>query len=123
MSLERLFAKSQIVSLHLPASVETKHLINARSLSAIKRGAWLINTSRGSLVDESAVVEALKDGRLGAAALDVFEEEPVSPSNPLLELPNVVLGAHNGSNTSEAVERTTWLAVDNLIRGLGKESE
>jgi D-3-phosphoglycerate dehydrogenase len=87
----------------------------------MKDGAWLINISRGTLVDEAALVVALKDGKVGAAALDVFEEEPVALDNPLLGFDNVIVGAHNGSNTVEAVARTTTMAVDNLIRGLEME--
>ena len=121
VTLDSLLAASDVISLHVPALPETHHLIDERTLSRMKHGAWLINTSRGSLVDETALVVALKDGKVGAAALDVFEEEPVSLGNPLLGLDNVIVGAHNGSNTVEAVARTTARAVDNLIRGLAKE--
>lgn len=96
-------------------------MIDQEALAAMKPGAWLINTSRGSLIDEKALIAALMDGKIGAAALDVFEEEPVKPDNPLLGLDNVILGSHNGSNTTEAVARTTSGAVANLIRGLGLE--
>lgn len=119
VSLERLLAEADVVSLHVPASKETHHLINANTLSQMKQGAWLINTSRGALVDEAALVDALREGQIAAAALDVFEDEPVSPANPLLSFESVVVGAHNGSNTVEAVARTTDAAVANLIKGLG----
>ena len=119
VGLDDLLARSDIISLQLPATPETDHLIKAESIAKMKRGAWLINISRGSLVDENALVEALDDGAIGAAALDVFEFEPVSAENPLLGFENVIVGSHNGSNTHEAVERTTTLAVNNLLNGLG----
>jgi D-3-phosphoglycerate dehydrogenase len=121
VELTDLLAESDVVSLHLPVTPETRHLINTPALELMKHGAWLINVSRGALVDEDALVVALGQGRIGAAALDVFEEEPVSASNPLLGFDNVIVGSHNGSNTSEAVARTTELAVENLIEGLMPE--
>ncbi len=119
--LAELLSESDVISLHLPATLETTHMIGEEALASMKPGAWLINTSRGSLVDERALIAALMDGKIGAAALDVFEEEPVKSDNPLLSLDNVILGSHNGSNTMEAVDRTTARAVANLIRGLGME--
>jgi D-3-phosphoglycerate dehydrogenase len=117
--LDRLLAESDVISLHLPLAPETIHLFDEATLGKVKPGAWLINTSRGALVDEPALLAALLEGRIAAAALDVFEQEPVAPDNPLLGLDNVIAGSHNGSNTSEAVARTTRVAVDNLITGLG----
>ena len=121
VGLDDLLARSDIVSLQLPATPETDHLINAESIAKMKRGAWLINISRGSLVDEKALVVALDEGTIGAAALDVFESEPIAPDHDLFGFENVVVGSHNGSNTGEAVERATDLAVDNLLSGLGLE--
>ncbi len=120
--LPELLAGCDVISLHLPATSETTHLIGETALASMKPGAWVINTSRGSLIDEKALVTALAEGKIGAAALDVFEEEPVKADNPLLSMENVILGSHNGSNTSEAVDRTTARAVENLIRGLGLEA-
>jgi D-3-phosphoglycerate dehydrogenase len=118
VELYDLLGASDIVSLHLPATPDTRHLINADTLAMMKQGAWLINTSRGALVDEAALVSALIEGKIGAAALDVFEKEPVSPDNPLIAMDNVIVGSHNGSNTHEAVARTTHAAITNLIVGL-----
>jgi D-3-phosphoglycerate dehydrogenase len=119
VELHDLLGTSDVVSLHLPLTRETNHLINEPALGLMKPGAWLINISRGALVDEHALIAALNAGRIGAAALDVFEEEPVSADNPLLAMENVIVGSHNGSNTTEAVARTTEMAVANLIKGLG----
>ena len=121
VDLETLLSEADVVSLHVPATEQTGHLVNEKTIAQMKNGAWLINTSRGALVDEPALVSALESGQIGAAALDVFEEEPVSARNPLLHLPNVIVGSHNGSNTVEAVARTTELAVQNLLKGLGIE--
>jgi len=119
VELHDLLTSSDVVSLHLPLTPDTRHLINGPALGLMKPESWLINISRGALVDELALVAALKEGRIGAAALDVFEEEPVSSDNPLLAMDNVIVGSHNGSNTAEAVFRTTEKAVANLIEGLG----
>lgn len=119
VDLDELLAVADVISLHAPATEGTRHIINEDSLSKMKDGIWLVNTSRGALVDERALVSALQSGKVGGAALDVFESEPVAADNPLLEFDNVIAGSHNGSNTAEAVERTTWLAVENLVKGLG----
>lgn len=116
--LDDLLAASDIVSLHLPAQQPAVPLIDETAIRKAKKGFWLINTSRGSLVDEEALLSGLKSGQVGAAALDVFREEPIDPEHPLLRHPHLIVGAHNGSNTHEAVARTTRLAVMNLIEGL-----
>lgn len=119
VDIEAVFAEADVISLHVPATPETSHLIDVDAIRRMKQGVWIVNTSRGALIDEPALVEALESGAVGAAALDVFDEEPVARDNPLLGFDNVVAGSHNGSNTVEAVERTTRMAVDNLITGLG----
>lgn len=118
VSFEELLARSEIISLHAPATPETRHIIGADAFAAMRPGTWLINIARGSLVDEEALVSALENGTLAAAALDVFEREPIAADHPLLGHPNVILGSHNGSNTQEAAERTTSAAMANLISGL-----
>lgn len=122
VDLDELFGHSDIVCLQVPATRETSHMVNEESLAQMKEGVWLVNISRGSLVDEEALTRALREGRVGGAALDVFEREPVDSSNELLSMDNVVVGSHNGSNTHEAVERTTRAAVANLLVGLGVSS-
>ncbi len=106
-TLPQLLAASDIVSLHLPLTADTDGLIDRAALSSMKPGAVLVNTSRGPIVDEDALADALRDGRLAAAGLDVFGVEPVSPDNPLLGLDNVVLTPH-----------VTWYTVDTMRRYL-----
>ncbi len=111
--LGELLARADVVSLHLPLSEETRHLIDSAALAQMKRGAVLVNTSRGPIVDEAALVEALTAGRIAGAALDVFEHEPeVHPG--LLGLENVVLVPHLGSATRETREAMGMLCVEAL---------
>ena len=114
MALDRLLATSDIVSLHCPLTPETRHLIDQAALARMKRSAYLINTSRGPVVDEAALAWALKNRIISGAALDVFEEEPkVHPD--LLSLENVVLVPHLGSATTETRTAMAVLAVRNVI--------
>ena len=93
-TLAELLQQSDVVSLHLPATPETHHMINAETLALMKPGAYLVNTSRGALIDEKALYEALISGHLSGAALDVYETEPVVKGNPLFDLDNIVLAPH-----------------------------
>jgi glyoxylate reductase len=119
-TLEGLLAESDVVSLHLPATPETHHLISAQTLAKMRPGAILINTSRGSLVDEAALAKALTDGPLGAAGLDVFEKEPLVHPD-LLPLSNVVLTAHIGSATLATRQRMGDAALRNLLAFLRQQ--
>lgn len=101
VSLDELLRKSDFVSLHLPATPQTHHLINAGTLGLMKPNAYLINTSRGALVDETALYEVLSTGRIRGAALDVYETEPVQKGNPLFELDNIVLAPHVSAMSHE----------------------
>lgn len=117
---ERLLSESDFLSLHLPLSAETRHVINAKTISQMKPGAVLVNTSRGGLVCEADLIPALRDGRLGGAALDVFEEEPTPADNPLRTLPNVVLTPHAAGVDTKSLEdmaRSAAEAVADLRRG------
>ena len=114
-SLDELLAQSDIVSLHLPSSPATADLINAGTLSRMKRGAVFINTSRGGLVDEDALVAALVSGQLSAAGLDVFKVEPLPANSPLLKLDNVVLAPHLGGIDQDALDAMGRLAAQCLV--------
>jgi glyoxylate reductase len=114
LDLDELLATSDVVSLHTPLTPETRHLIGARELGLMKPTATLVNTARGAVVDEAALVEALREGRIAGAGLDVFEHEPdVHPG--LLELENVVLVPHIGSATVETRATMAELAARNAI--------
>ena len=118
-----LLADADVVSLNCPLTPDNWHMIGDAALATMKPGAFLINTARGPLVDESALATAVRRGHLAGAALDVFEVEPLPSDSPLRELPNVILGSHNASNTAEAVERTNRLAVDNLLASLAGRAD
>ena len=115
-TLAALLEESDIVSLHVPETPETIGMIDAAALARMKPGAVLVNTARGSLVDEAALTGALKSGRLGAAGLDVFAREPVAPDNPLLGLDNVALAPHVAWLTMDTIERSLVVALDNCRR-------
>ena len=118
VGLESLLADSNVISLNAPLTAESRHLLNADALGRVQHGTWVINTARGGLIDESALIAALERGQVGAAALDVFEVEPLPMDSPLRGFEQVILGSHNASNTIEAGHRTSERAIDNLIRGL-----
>jgi phosphoglycerate dehydrogenase-like enzyme len=110
-SFAELLGQADIVSLHMPATVQTNDLINRQTLAQMKRGAVLINTSRGALVDEDALCDALKSGHLLGAGLDVFKIEPLPLDSPLLALDNVLLSPHMGGLDEESLEAMTALAA------------
>jgi D-3-phosphoglycerate dehydrogenase / 2-oxoglutarate reductase len=120
-SLDALLAQSDVVSLHAPATAETRHLINGFRLQAMKPGSILINTARGSLVDEQALADALRSGHLAGAGLDVFEREPVERHNPLLHLENVVLTDHIASHTWAGHHRLYEMAIHHASQALRGE--
>jgi len=111
-----VLAQADIVSLHVPLTPETRGMIDAGALASMRRGAILINTARGGLVDEAALVTALCSGHLRGAGLDVFDHEPVDPDNPLLGLPNVVIAPHMAWLTPETLDRSLAAAFENIRR-------
>ena len=115
-----LFGACDFLVLCTPATAQTRHLVNPNTLGRMRDGAYLVNVSRGALVDESALAEALATGRLAGAALDVFEHEPLPADSLLRDLAGCVFGSHNASNTEQGVLRASERAVDNLISGLSQ---
>jgi glyoxylate reductase len=112
--LDRLLAESDFVSIHAPLKPETHHLIGARELALMKPSAFLVNTARGPIVDEEALVRALTDRRIAGAGLDVYEREPRVEA-ALLTMPNVVLTPHLGSAVAELREAMAHVVVDNIV--------
>jgi phosphoglycerate dehydrogenase-like enzyme len=114
--LDQLLAKSDVIVLSLPHTPDTKQIIGRRELDRIKRGALLVNIARGKLVDDAAVVEALQDGRLGGAALDVFTREPLDAASPYWDLPNVIVTPHTAGAMQDYWTPLVALFSDNLRR-------
>lgn len=113
--LERLLKESDFVTVHVPLTPETHHLINEDRLRTMKKTACLVNTSRGPVVDEKALYKALKEGWIWAAGLDVWEKEPVDVSNPLLELNNVTAAPHIASGSIATRTRMAVMAAENMV--------
>jgi (S)-sulfolactate dehydrogenase len=120
-SLEQLLAQADIVSLHTPLTAETRHLIGARALAGMKKGAILVNAARGGVVDEAALAEALKAGRIGGAALDVFEVEPLTAEAGarFAGLSNLLLTPHIAGVTEESNVRVSSLVARKVAEHLG----
>lgn len=117
--LYSLLSESDFVSINCDLNPTSYHLINAQTLARMKPSAVLINTARGPIVEETALIEALQAGRLAGAALDVFEVEPLPLDSPLLKMDNVLLAPHNANSSPAAWERVHWNTIKNLLEGLG----
>ena len=120
--LRDMLQTADFVSLHVPLSPETHHLIGADEFAAMKPTAVFVNTSRGPLVDQQALYQALESGRIYAAGIDVTEEEPIPPDDPLLTLENVIIAPHIGSASVATRTKMATLAAQNLIAGLRGET-
>jgi D-3-phosphoglycerate dehydrogenase len=118
LSLQGLLEQADFVSLNCDLNPTSFHLINSRSLGWMQPEAVLINTARGPIVDEPALIEALRGSRIGGAALDVFEVEPLPADSPLLNMDNVLLAPHNSNSSPAAWERVHWNTIRNLLQGL-----
>jgi lactate dehydrogenase-like 2-hydroxyacid dehydrogenase len=118
VDLNTLLSESDIVSLHCDLNPQTKHMMNASALGRMRPGSILINTSRGGVVDQQALVVALTEGPLAAAGLDVTDPEPLDPNHPLVALPNCVIVPHIGSATHTARDAMARIAAENLIAGI-----
>jgi D-3-phosphoglycerate dehydrogenase / 2-oxoglutarate reductase len=121
-SLEDLMHRADFVSVNCDLNPTSFHIINAASLSWMRASAVLINSARGPLVDEPALVAALQTGQIVGAAMDVFEVEPLPADSPLLKLDNVMLAPHNSNSSPAAWERVHWNTLRNLVEGLGMDS-
>jgi len=120
-SLDDLLAQADFVSIHVPLTTETRHLINASALAKMKRTAILVNTARGGIVEEAALGEAVRDGRIAGAGLDVIEDEPMKADHPLAGLPTILLTPHMAGVTEEAMMRMAQNAAEDVLRVLRGE--
>jgi len=118
VDLETLLKSSDFVSLHVPLNEKTRNLIGEKELRLMKKSAVLINTSRGAVVDENALVRALKEGWIAGACLDVYRKEPLPGDHPLLSLPNVILTPHLGASTEEAQREAALVIAEKIRREL-----
>jgi phosphoglycerate dehydrogenase-like enzyme len=121
--LRSLLSDSDFVSINCDLNPTSHYLINNDTLALMKPNAILINTARGPIIDEKALIEALQAKRLGGAALDVFEHEPLPLESPLMKMDNVILAPHNSNSSPAAWERVHWNTIKNLLEGLGLEYE
>ena len=115
LPMPAVIGESDFISLHLPLLPETRGLVNDTFLSQVKHGAYLINTSRGEVVDEAALLRALQSGRLAGVALDAFNQEPPDPANPLLALPQVLVTPHMGAHADSAANSMGWMAAEDCL--------
>ncbi|NMC78891.1 MAG: phosphoglycerate dehydrogenase [Chloroflexi bacterium] len=120
-SIDDLLAQSDLVSLHLPLLPETRQVVNASFIAKMKPGAYLVNTARGELIDEDALLEALKSGQLRGVALDCFQEEPPAPNHPLLALPQVIATPHMGAHSDGATNAMGTMALRDCLAVLRGE--
>ena len=121
LGLDELLPQADFISLHVPLLPETRNLVDRAFLAKMKPGAYLINTARGEVVDEEALLEALQSGHLRGAGLDAFEQEPPDPSNPLLALPQVIATPHLGAQTDGATNAMGWAALNDCLAVLRGE--
>jgi len=119
LGLEDLLQASDFVSLNCNLTPANRHLIGRRELALVKPSVYIINTARGPLIDEAALVQVLREGKVAGAALDVFDQEPLPLDSPLRQFDNCVFGTHNSSNTLEGIMRANEMAIRNLLHGLG----
>lgn len=121
VELDRLLRSSDVITLHLPYAPETHHLISRKQMGIMKGGVYIVNTARGKVIDQGALIEALKDGRVAGAALDVFEVEPLDPESPLASMDNVILTPHLGASSNEAMRRMAIQVAEGILKVLRGE--
>ncbi|HEX5041190.1 MAG TPA: phosphoglycerate dehydrogenase [Candidatus Limnocylindria bacterium] len=118
LDLDAALTGAHFVSLNCPLTAENRHMLSDTQFNMMRPGVFLVNTARGPLIEEPALIRAIETGKVAGAALDVFEAEPLPMNSPLREVESVILGAHNSSNTAEAARRVSELAVKNLLDAL-----
>ena len=114
--LEELLGESDFIVLAAPLTSETQDMINDATLAMVKPGSWLINVARGRLIDEHALIRALREGTLGGAVLDTFRDEPLPSTSPFYDLPNVIVTPHTAWSSGRVLDRSVELFCDNLRR-------
>jgi phosphoglycerate dehydrogenase-like enzyme len=119
--LDTLLTQADFLTLHTPLTPETHHLISTRELHLLKPGSYVINASRGPVLDEAALIAALQEGHLAGAGLDVFDPEPLHPDNPLLKMENVIVTPHSAGNTLQGSIRTGQMLVEQVLHVLRGE--
>ena len=122
VGLEQIFAESDFVTMHCPLNKETRHMVSTKQFGLMKKSAFLVNLARGGVVDEHALVEALREKRISGAAIDVMETEPPAKDHPLLGLDNVLMTPHLGGSTRESQESGEWGAAQEVARVLQGEA-
>ena len=122
VGLEQIFAESDFVTMHCPLNKETRHMVSTKQFGLMKKSAFLVNLARGGVVDEHALVEALREKRIAGAAIDVMETEPPAKDHPLLGLDNVLMTPHLGGSTRESQESGEWGAAQEVARVLQGEA-
>jgi len=118
VDVEELLGTSDFISLSCNLTPSNHHMLGARELDLMKAGVFIVNTARGALIEEPALVQALREGKVAGAALDVFEQEPLPSDSPLRQFDSCIFGTHNSSNTVEAAMRASELTIRNLLDGL-----
>jgi phosphoglycerate dehydrogenase-like enzyme len=120
-SREEVLREADLISLHVPYTPETRHMVGAEELASMKDGVYIVNTARGRIIDQQALVEALEAGKVAGAALDVFEEEPLDPGNPLATMDNVILTPHLAASSEEAMRRMAVQVAEGVLKVLNGE--
>ncbi len=119
--LEKLCKESDVISLHIPSTPETRKIISAKLIDSMKEGVFIVNTARGKIIDEDALIKALKSGKVRAAALDVFENEPLNMDSPLCRMDNVILTPHLGASNLEGMQRMSQQVAEGVYKSIKGE--
>jgi len=120
--LDTLLRESDVITLHVPYMPETHHLISDREIGLMREGVYIVNTARGRVIDQDALTEALRGGKVAGAALDVFEAEPLDPEGPLASMDNVILTPHLGASSNEAMMRMAVQVAEGALKVLRGEA-